>query len=245
MNRANFYTSVCLALLLLFGMTAPRAEAESQAGGLPDVSARVGVLEGIATTLQTQVTTLQTQVTTLQSDNTALRNLLNAETETRTIADNVERAARVATDATLTGLISTLQDRLNKVAEGTYYEEFRPYLAGALDHGAFAIVATLADIPPGNYLVIGTANVFNEDHNVVWYCRTETPGAVIDVAITSTINSSLSSGGSDESLAMVGTVTLTAPASTLQLGCQNLQANTDSYIRTARLVAVKIGASGR
>lgn len=55
------------------------AQAQSQAGGLPDVSARVQVLETQAKTLETRVTTLQTQaqaletrVTTLQAASQAL-----------------------------------------------------------------------------------------------------------------------------------------------------------------------------
>src|SRR5262245_54182424 len=43
------------------------AGAQSQAGGLPAVSARVSALEGVAATLQTAVTTLVNQVTALQT----------------------------------------------------------------------------------------------------------------------------------------------------------------------------------
>src|SRR5262245_53251474 len=89
-------TIVSLCLGGLFAM----AEAQSQAGGLPDVSARVSILEGIATTLQNQVTTLQTeatglrnQVTVLQTANTNLQNAFDAETAARVQGDNALRAA--------------------------------------------------------------------------------------------------------------------------------------------------------
>ena len=48
---------------VLFGLAGvfSVAQTQSQAGGLPDISARVQVLETITTALQTQVTAVQTK----------------------------------------------------------------------------------------------------------------------------------------------------------------------------------------
>src|SRR5262245_58743113 len=155
-------------------------QAESQAGGLPVVSDRVRVLEGIAvnlqtavttlqsnvttlktsvTNLQTNVTTLQTKVTTLESDNTDLQSALDAEIAARKAAEaqlqdalNLEEFFRKGTDVILNNAVATLKARLDSV--GTFYSVHNS--GGGLDHGIFAEVAILGPLPPGNYLVIGT-----------------------------------------------------------------------------------------
>jgi Skp family chaperone for outer membrane proteins len=118
-------------LLMLVPLTvlalAAAAEAQSQAGGLPDVSVRVQVLETQTKALETQTKALETQVTTLkteakaletrvntlQSDNAALQTALSKEVETRQAADTEVIAAlskevqqRQAADTEVTAALS-------------------------------------------------------------------------------------------------------------------------------------------
>ena len=118
--------------------------AQSQAGGLPVVSDRVSVLEGVAANLQTAVTTLRTEVTVLQNTNTELKNALDAERTARIAADNalqaalnqkattretqdgnlelalvVEHAQRANTDLKLRGLINNAEEKRSRLSEAT------------------------------------------------------------------------------------------------------------------------------
>jgi Skp family chaperone for outer membrane proteins len=104
-------------LLMLVPLTvlalAAAAEAESQAGGLPDVSVRVQVLETQTKALETQTKALETQVNTLQSDNAALQTALSKEVEQRQAADTEVTAAlskeiqqRQAADTEVTAALS-------------------------------------------------------------------------------------------------------------------------------------------
>src|SRR5262245_22717574 len=89
------------------------AWAASQAGGLPAVSDRVSVLEGIVATLRTAVTTLTAQVTALQTANTGLQNALNAEIAGRTAADTALKNALDQEAAKRANDDSSLQTALN------------------------------------------------------------------------------------------------------------------------------------
>jgi hypothetical protein len=125
-------------LLMLVPLTvlafAAAAEAQSQAGGLPDVSDRVQVLEMQTRALETRVTTLQTEakaletrvttlqteskaletrVNTLQSDNATLQTALTKEIETRKTADtevitalSKEIETRTTADTEITAALS-------------------------------------------------------------------------------------------------------------------------------------------
>lgn len=100
--------SAAVAMLGLVWLSSS-AEAQSQAGGLPDVSSRVQVLETAQKAIQTQVTTLdtqakalQTQVESLQGQNQALQTRVNAldiQNAALQAALAEEAAARAAAEA--------------------------------------------------------------------------------------------------------------------------------------------------
>ena len=129
-------------LLILAPLTvlalAAAAEAQSQAGGLPDVAARVEVLETMNKALETRVTTLQaeakaletrvttlqteakaleTRVNTLQSDNATLQTALSKEIETRTAADGTLQTALSKETETRKTADETIQTALSKEVE--------------------------------------------------------------------------------------------------------------------------------
>jgi len=100
---------VMTRLLMLVPLTvlalAATAEAQSQAGGLPDVSERVQVLETQSRTLQTkfqtletEAKTLQTRVNTLVSENTALKAAI-AEEAIKRAAEDAKAQEAIAEEA--------------------------------------------------------------------------------------------------------------------------------------------------
>ena len=129
-------------LLILAPLTvlalAAAAEAQSQTGGLPDVSERVTVLETQNKALETRVTTLQaeakaletrvttlqseakaleTRVNTLQSDNATLQGALSKEIETRKSGDETLQTALSKETETRKSGDETLQGALSKEVE--------------------------------------------------------------------------------------------------------------------------------
>jgi hypothetical protein len=238
-----------LALGLL-GLFAP-AEAQSQAGGLPAVSARVEVLEGIATTLQNQVTTLQTQVTTLrdqvtvlQTANTDLQNALSAEIAGRVQGDNALRAAvdserlqRIAAIQTVTDLVTSAGQFFETLVVNTFLVE-----------GESAVVATLGPLPAGNYLVTATLGLENTVHAARWLCTLFTQtGDQVPVTVIDSLQTHTSLGGIGvlsefNSLALVGIARLPHGAATVKVNCGTGVSGSD--IRQVQIVAVKVGEPG-
>jgi len=243
--------------LALFGLFAP-AEAQSQAGGLPDVSARVRVLEGIATTLQNQVTTLQTQAITLrnqvmvlQTANTDLQNALSAEIAGRVQGDNALRAAvdserfqRIAGDSNLEDAIETVGDLVTSA--GQFYETL--VVNTFLVEGASAVVATLGPLPAGNYLVTATLALENTVHAARWLCTLFTQaGDQVPVTEIDSLQTHTSLGGIGvlsefNSLALAGIARLPHGAATVKVNCGTGVSGSD--IRSVHIVAVKVGEPG-
>ena len=204
-----------VAAFSLVGISSP-ANAESQAGGLPEVSARVFVLEGIATTLQTLVATLQSKVAGLQSNvatlqsnvaslqtaNTTLQNALNTEIATRLAGDNAlqtaltqEASARSAADTVAISAIfqeattrRTEDDALRSALLDSKGKAFSIFNHSAtLVNGARAVVGSLGPLPAGNYMVTSRASFLNFRNNAVWDCQlVRNDGVFIDGAFSGT-----------------------------------------------------------
>ena len=231
--------------------------AESQAGGLPVVADRVTRLEGVATTLQTavttlttQVTTLRTTVTTLQTDNASLQNALAAEIAARQAADSALQAAH---DALAGAVFQEVFARVNgDRALGNRIDDVAALIAatgkffevktfGGLVNGARATVATLASLPPGNYLVIGRAEVQNLIHNVtLWLCSLNDPTGLIDDSAASTLSLELT-GSPRASITLAGISRLTT-SGPVTMECQAGEAGSD--LPSIHLLAVQVGQPG-
>ena len=234
------------------------AEAQSQAGGLPAVSARVSILEGIAAKLQTAVTTLATTVTTLQTANTDLQNALNAEIAARVQGDNALRAAvdserfqRTAGDSNLltqivdnAAAIQTINGLVTSA--GQFYEAL--VVNTFLVEGAFATVATLGPLPSGNYLVTATLSLENVNNAARWLCTLSTQTVdqgritVVDIHQTHTSLGGIGVLSEFNSLALAGIARLPDGAATVRVGCGTGVSGSD--IRSVHIVAVKVGEPG-
>jgi hypothetical protein len=237
---------VALSTLTLLGLGVfASVEAQSQAGGLPAVSARVQVLEGIATTLQTQVTTLQTQVTTLQTANTTLQTqvtTLQTDNTALQAALDAETAARRNADITLVNVIQNGDRDLRAAIEairGTIGNAFEVTVPSTfLVNGQLGTVAMLENVPAGRYLVIAKAIVLNVDNDAEWHCRLlrnndQFPN-VLDRSAATTESGFIEN---TSNMTMVGIATLPAPGS-FRVDCFTLKA--DSDLHQVKIVAVSV-----
>ena len=253
MSRLISVASLAVVFVIVSGPGTARAQ--SHAGGLPAVSDRVTVLEGITanlqsavttlqtavTTLQGNVTTLQTKVTTLETKNTDLQSALNAEVAARksAIADlqdslDVERFARTLAD----NLIKARLDSLGGL--GTFF--IGENTSGGLVMGAPATVVTIGPLPAGNYLVVGTVQVRNSIHDVDWLCDLLGPaGEFLDGGITFTQNN-IDARGDETTLTLAG-IARVPTASSATVRCQNLT-ETGGSTTIGRMFAVRVGQPG-
>ena len=117
--RVTLMLSAVTRLLMLVPLTvlalAASAEAQSQAGGLPDVSERMRVLQTQTTALQTLVLTLQAQAQALQMEAQALQSrVVTLETEKAALQGALaEVQAAVAQEAaTRTATLAQIQTSL-------------------------------------------------------------------------------------------------------------------------------------
>ena len=266
-----------LSAVILAGMFAMMSvpssvQAESQAGGLPGVSDRVRVLEGIAvnlqtavttlqsnvttlkttvTNLQTNVTTLQTKVTTLETKNTDLQGALDAEIASRVQGDNALRAAvdservqRTAGDSSLADAIDTIGDLV--ASTGQFYETV--VVNTFLVEGASATLATLGPLPAGNYLVTATLGLENTIHAARWLCTLfaqtgdQVPVAVIDSLQTHTSLGGIGVLSEFNSVALAGIARVPQAAASVKVNCGTGVSGSD--VRSVRIVAVKLGQPG-
>jgi Skp family chaperone for outer membrane proteins len=149
---------------------AAAAEAQSQAGGLPEVSARVQALETQTkaletqtkaletqvTTLQTEAKALETRVNTLQSDNAALQTALTKEVETRKAADETLQTALSNETAERTTADTDLGKQLNAGISSAQFEgvgagsqltnEFGLILREIVGPGSWVAIATISNL---------------------------------------------------------------------------------------------------
>lgn len=263
MHASHRISTVILAGLFATMSIAGGAWAESQAGGLPAVSDRVSVLEGITANLQTAVTTLRaettarraetktlrTDITTLQATNTTLQNALSAETAARRAADtalqtantdfqnalDVETFARRAADIVSSNAVATLSSRLDTVTQtGKAYEtEVRSTF---LVNGALGTLAVLDDLPAGRYFVIAKALVENVDHDAGWTCYLLRGNEAFPNTLditAATTDSGFIENSSNVTLTAVAT--LAAPGS-FKIQCFTLVAS--STLRWVKIVAI-------
>jgi len=251
-----------IAAFFLVGISSP-ASADSQSGGLPDVSARVLVLEGIATTLQTLVATLQSNVTTLQSNvaslqtaNTTLQNALNTEIATRLAGDNAlqaaltqEASARSAADTAAISAIfqealtrKTEDDALRSALLASRGKAFSIFNHNAtLVNGARAVVGSLGPLPAGNYMVTSRASFLNFRNNAVWDCQlVRNDGVFIDAAFSGTESKSAFEdfGPSEGNIVNVTLTTLGAGGS-VKMFCATDVAGSELF--DIAMVAVQVG----
>jgi hypothetical protein len=244
-----------VAAFSLVGISSP-ANAESQAGGLPDVSARVLVLEGIATTLQTLVATLQSNVASLQTANVTLQNALNTEIATRLAGDNAlqtalaqEASARSAADiAAISAIIQeattrrTEDDALRSAllaARGKAFSIFNH--SATLVNGARAVVGSLGPLPAGNYMVTSRASFLNFRNNAVWDCQlVRNDGVFIDAAFSGTESKSAFEdfGPSEGHVVNIALTTLGA-AGSVKMFCGTDVAGSELF--DIAMVAVQVG----
>jgi len=253
MTNFMLRTTIVVAALGLAGIS-PSAEAQSQQGGLPTVSARVSAVEGIAATLQGAVTTLQTQLTALQTANsnlqTANNNLQTANNNLQT-ALSAEIAARVAADAALQAAINSetaqrtadvqeLRGLIN-AAGSKAFSTFRGQ--SALANGASGGVGAIGPLPAGNYLVTAKAVIQELGSNTSWTCTLRTEdGRAIDR--TSGFNASHTGNASIvENVAMA---TLTAPGSIImicgtEVAGPSCELTSCSSVVDIAMVAVQVG----
>jgi hypothetical protein len=255
------YRTVCGAVGVLIGLfvtvAGPGAAwAQSQAGGLPAVSARVATLEGVAATLQAavaslltqitglqaQVTGLKTQVTGLETANTDLQNALTSETAARTVSDAALQASivlegqrRLTADTELRNLIAS--------AKGPAFSSFNR--KADLVNGAGATVGTLGPMPPGNYLVVAKAAVQNFKNDAGWFCNLlRADGAPIDGTFASTESRGIGEivSLSETNLTNVAVTTLTVEGS-LKMVCGTHNGAAGSTVFDIAIAAVQVGAA--
>ena len=232
--------------------------AESQAGGLPVVSDRVKVLEGIAVTLQTavttlqsnvtnlltNVTTLQTKVTTLETKNTGLQGALDAEIAARKAAEahlqdllDIESFIRKAEDSSLKTSVASLASQINtrgKTFSTTVNDTFLVNGDGRVGE---------LQLPAGSYFVLAKANLENSKHDAFWTCVLQTDdlqkGFLFDSAQVDTESVGLSFNVNHQQGVMTGLVTLFVPA-TLLLDCHT--GKSASNVREVKIIAISVAA---
>src|SRR5262245_38340358 len=253
---------VILAGVFVIGSGPSGARAQSQAGGLPDVSDRVRVLEGIAVTLQTavtnlqtNVTTLQTQVTVLQTANTGLQNALNAEIAARTAAQSAlknaldQEAARRADDDALLATLLNLETKLRIDADNglagqvnTRGKAFATRVGETfLVNGANAKVAELP-LPAGSYFVLAKAVLQNQDHDSHWNCALETgdnPPGILDLADVDTESFGLSTFAIYHGIPVLTSVVTLGAAGSVNLQCFSGKAG--SILQGVEIIAISVG----
>lgn len=166
-----------------------------QSGGLPDVAARVTLLESTVKNLQSVTDSLKTDLTNLMLSTAALQTALNAEIAARTAADSslsqtlaqlqatqsalssqlaAEQAARTA----LAGQLAAEQaartaqyQQLNSIIQASQAQVFTSVpLATFLPNGDETTLARLDNLPSGLFLVSAMVTVTNFEEDAFWDC---------------------------------------------------------------------------
>jgi len=113
--------------------------------------------------------------------------------------------------------------------------------SGGLVNGANATVATLGPLPPGNYLVIGRAEVENFIHDTLWFCNLIDPAGLNIDGTASSTQSVEFSGVPLSSLTMAGIARLTT-AGKVTMECGSNESGSD--LPNIHLLAVQVGQPG-
>jgi hypothetical protein len=240
---------------------APVAQAASQAGGEPDLNARVTVLEGVVTTVRSLLTVLQAKISALETANTSLQTLvtglqtgLATETQQRIAAQQAlqlaiaqETTQRVAGDTALQSALNTeagirqsadqaLGTRIDTANKIDAYFAAGP--GGAIpDDDEFHELVSKT-LPPGFYAVIASARVgqqFSNGDQLSATCELRSGATVVDRVRAWLYDASF---GDEWEYSMIATVSLPSGGS-LSVLCRESH-DTPGVGGSARIMAIKV-----
>jgi hypothetical protein len=244
-----------LSLVFVVGTTSQPLVHASEAGGLPDVSARVTVLETLVSSLQSTITTLQNDVAGLKAANNELKGALAAETSARIAADGAlsqsvaqvqasvaslsdnlaaEQAARIAGDQQLAAQVASTKPQYFVATQ----------LADFLPNGNDTVVANLEGLPAGTYLLSANLTVSNFEEDPYWDCTLYYMGQFpMHKVTTSTIGVGIIDVDAPvQSLSLQTPMTVgasSAPAS-VSLRCESEEPK--SFVSNVKFFALRLGA---